>query len=110
MNIEELRIFCLSLPHATEDVKWGKDLCFCVADKMFCVTGLDGEFEISVKTTPSVFEQLIERKGVSPAPYVARYHWISINPDLATSDDELKNLIKDSYELVRSKIPKSRFN
>ena len=40
MNIEQLRKYCLSFPHATEDVKWGNDLCFCVGGKMFCVTGL----------------------------------------------------------------------
>jgi predicted DNA-binding protein (MmcQ/YjbR family) len=38
MNIEQLRKFCLSFPGATEDIKWGADLCFCVGEKMFCVT------------------------------------------------------------------------
>ena len=41
MNIEQLRKFCLSFPGATEDIKWGADLCFCVGAKMFCVTGAD---------------------------------------------------------------------
>ena len=35
MNIEQLRKFCLSFPGATEDIKWGNDLCFCVGKKMF---------------------------------------------------------------------------
>ena len=41
MNIEHLREYCLSFPGATEDVKWGSDLCFSVGAKMFCVTGAD---------------------------------------------------------------------
>lgn len=109
MNIEELREFCLSLPYATEDIKWEKDLCFCVVEKMFCVTGLDDKFEFSVKTTPELFDELTQQQGVLPAPYVARYKWILINSDFATSDDHLKKLIKASYDLVRSKIPASRF-
>lgn len=109
MNIEELREFCLSLPYATEDIKWEKDLCFCVAEKMFCVTGLDDKFEFAVKTTPELFDELTQQKGVIPAPYVARYKWILINSDFATSDERLKELIKASYDLIRSKIPASRF-
>ncbi len=42
MNLEHLRKYCLSFPGVTEDVKWGNDLCFCVGEKMFCVTGVDG--------------------------------------------------------------------
>jgi predicted DNA-binding protein (MmcQ/YjbR family) len=108
MNIETLREFCLQLPHATEDVKWGKDLCFCIAEKMFCVTGLEGKFEFSVKTTPQKFEELIQLPGVEPAPYVARYKWVLINEDFATSDEAIKNLIEASYNLIKSKIPKSK--
>ena len=40
MNIEEFKEMCLSFPHATEDVKWGKDLCFLVGGKMFAAAGL----------------------------------------------------------------------
>ena len=39
MNIEQLRKYCLSFPGATEDIKWGADLCFCVGAKMYWVTG-----------------------------------------------------------------------
>jgi len=73
MNIEKLRKFCLSFPHATEDVKWGNDLCFCVGEKMFTVTGLEPAKNnaISFKCTPERFAELIEKDGI-PAPYVAR--------------------------------------
>jgi len=50
MTIESLRKYCLSFPGATEDIKWGADLCFCVGAKMFCVTGVDSmQSGISVK-------------------------------------------------------------
>ena len=73
MNIEQLRKFCLSQPHANEDVKWGSDLCFCVGEKMFCVTGLEPaeNNSISFKCTPEKFAELVEKDGIIPAPYGA---------------------------------------
>lgn len=106
MNIEHLRKFCLSLPAAAEDVKWGNDLCFCVGEKMFCVTGVDSiAGGISVKCTPEEFAELTERQGVIPARYVARYHWITIEDLDAVTSEELKALITISYQLVFDKLP-----
>ncbi len=107
MNIEQLRKFCLSLPHATEDVKWEKDLSFCVGRKMFCVTGLDQvDGQVSFKCTPEKFAELIEIDGIIPAPYIARYHWVAVEHTDVISDAELKVLIQKSYEMVLEKLPK----
>ena len=35
MDIDALRAICKKLPGVTEDIKWGNDLCFCIAGKMF---------------------------------------------------------------------------
>jgi predicted DNA-binding protein (MmcQ/YjbR family) len=106
MNIEQLRKFCLSLPGATEDIKWGSDLCFSVGGKMFCVTGADSiAGGLSIKCTPEKFEELIEREGINPAAYVGRYKWIHISELDAVTPRELKDLIETSYELVFDKLP-----
>lgn len=106
MNIEQLRKFCLSLPGATEDIKWGADLCFCVGAKMFCVTGADSNAsELSLKCTPEKFDELIERAGIDPAAYVGRYKWVRISKQAAISDLELKELVGKSYQLVFDKLP-----
>jgi predicted DNA-binding protein (MmcQ/YjbR family) len=106
MNIEQLRKYCLSFPSATEDIKWGSDLCFCVGAKMFCVTGADSPFTgLSIKCTPEKFEELIERDGIDPAAYVGRYKWVHIADTNALTPSELKALIKKSYELVFDKLP-----
>ena len=105
MNIEKLRKFCLSLPGATEDIKWGSDLCFCVGEKMFCVTGADSMTGMSLKCTPEKFEELIEREGIDPAAYVGRYKWVHISDLDAVTPAELKELIKTSYQLVFDKLP-----
>ena len=39
MNLEKIREYCLSLPHATEEVLWQKDLVFKIGGKMFTVIG-----------------------------------------------------------------------
>ena len=106
MNIEQLRKFCLAFPGATEDIKWGADLCFCVGAKMFCVTGADSvQSGLSIKCTPEKFEELIERDGIDPAAYVGRYKWVRIAKLDAVTPTELKSLIEKSYQLVFDKLP-----
>ena len=108
MKHEQLRKFCLSFPGATEDVKWGADLCFCVGEKMFCVTGADSiAGGLSLKCTPEKFAELTEREGIDPAAYVGRYKWVRIADLNAVSNDELKDLISTSYQLVRDKLSKT---
>jgi predicted DNA-binding protein (MmcQ/YjbR family) len=106
MNIEQLRKFCLAFPGATEDIKWGNDLCFNVGGKMFTVTAADAnDAGISLKTTPDKFAELTERPGIIPAHYVARYHWITIEDRKAVTAAELKDLIRESYQMVFDKLP-----
>lgn len=106
MNIEKLREYCLSFAGATEDIKWGADLCFCVGAKMFCVTGADSiSGGMSIKCTPEKFAELCEREGIDPAAYVGRYKWVRIAKLDAVTPDELKALIAESYQLVFDKLP-----
>lgn len=106
MNIEQIRAFCLSLPSATEDVKWENDLCFCIAEKMFCVTGLNGPFGVSLKVRDDEFEELSTTRNIRPAAYVARYKWIHIDSEDRFTRDEWGHYIRQSYELVKAKLPK----
>jgi len=106
MNVEQLRKYCLSLPGATADIKWGADLCFSVGAKMFCVTGADSaEGGMSFKCTPEKFDELIEREGIDPAAYVGRYKWVHVAKSDTVPAAELKDLIKTSYQLVFDKLP-----
>ena len=108
MDIESVRKFCLSLPHVTEDVQWGSDLLFRIGNKMFAVIGLEPSSDhcMSMKCTPEKFAELIERDGIVPAPYVARYHWVALERFDALPAAELKALLSKAYELVRDKLPK----
>jgi len=41
MNIEWVRRYCISLPHATETVQWGANLVFKIGGKVFAVLALE---------------------------------------------------------------------
>ena len=110
MDIESTRAFCLSFPHVTEEVLWGNDLVFKIGGKMFAVIGLDSASDhcMSFKCTPEKFAELIERNGIVPAPYVARYHWVALESFDALREKELKALLRNSYDLVIEKRPKKK--
>lgn len=107
MTIEDIRAICKPFPGTTEDVKWGADLCFCVAKKMYCVTGLESHpVSVSFKVTDEEFPAVSARKGFRPADYVARYKWVTVDNIDSVSKKELTSFIRQSYELVRDKLPK----
>jgi predicted DNA-binding protein (MmcQ/YjbR family) len=108
LDIESVREYCLSFPHATENVQWGADLVFKIAGKMFAVISLDkgSDHCMSFKCTPENFAELTERRNIVPAPYVARYHWVALETFDAVKEKELKTLLRHSYDLVFEKLPK----
>ena len=108
MDIESVRSFCLSLPYVDEKVQWGNDLLFRIGNKMFAVVSLESASDhcMSFKGTPEVFAELTEREGIVPAPYVARYHWVALERFDALPESELKQLLKNAYQLIFDKLPK----
>ena len=107
-HIDWIREFCLSLPHATEDVQWENNLLFRIAKKMFCITSLEPSAQVKFcfKCTPEKFAELVEIEGVIPAPYMARNHWVGIVELNALRQAEIKELIQNSYQMVLEKLPK----
>src|ERR1051325_3620055 len=108
MDIESVRKYCLSFPRVTEEVLWGNDLVFKIGGKMFAVIGLDSASDhcMSFKCTTEKFADLIEKSGIVPAPYVARYHWVALERFNALREKELKALLRTAYDLVFEKLPK----
>jgi predicted DNA-binding protein (MmcQ/YjbR family) len=107
VNIESIREYCLSFPHATEKLQWGDDLCFKIGGKIFVMLGLDNP-RACFKCTPDTFAELIEREDIRPAPYVGRYKWVMLDRLDAVRWDELKDLIRQSYQMVAAKAPKKK--
>src|SRR5215211_312207 len=108
MNTETLRNFCLSLPAATEEIKWGNDLVFSVGEKMFCVTSFDEPFKASFKVPDDIFEEMCNREGFIPAPYMARAKWVLASDDAGLSKKDWETFVAQSYELVKQKLTKKQ--
>ncbi|GAO29771.1 MmcQ/YjbR family DNA-binding protein [Geofilum rubicundum] len=102
MNIEELRTYCLSLPHATEDMPFGEDtLVFKVGGKIFLLTGLSGAFSINLKCDPEYAMELREaHAAVRPGYHMNKKHWNTVDVDGSLTDQFLCGLIDHSYQQV----------
>ena len=107
MDVESIRSYCLSFPQATENLQWGDDLCFKIGGKIFLTLGLDNRC-MCFKCVPEKFAELVEQEHIRPAPYVGRYKWVMLNRLDALRDDELQELIQQSFEMAAAKAPKSR--
>jgi predicted DNA-binding protein (MmcQ/YjbR family) len=103
VNIDSIREYCLSFPDAAEKLQWGDDLCFKIGGKIFAIAGLDNP-RLCFKCTPETFAELIEREDIHPAPYVGRYKWVMLDRLDAVRWDELRDLIRQSYEMVGAKV------
>ena len=107
MNVDSTRAYCLSFPEATEKLQWGDALCFKVREKMFAVLGLD-QVRLTFKRTPEIFAELIERQNIRPSPYLGRHNWVMLDRLDALRQDELQDLLRQSYEMVAAKAPKTK--
>ena len=106
MNVETLRKICLSFPGSTESIKWGNDLVFSVGEKMFCATSFEKPFKCSFKVPDESFDELAVREGFIPAPYLARAKWVMVSNDARLSKQEWESFLKQSHELIASKLSK----
>ena len=108
MNIEEIREYSLTLRGATEDMPYGPDwLIFRIGGKIFLHIWLEApEPTCAVKLSPDYGAQLREHyEGVTAAYHLNKMHWNDIYLDVI-DDRNVKEWIRMSYELVKSKLPK----
>jgi predicted DNA-binding protein (MmcQ/YjbR family) len=109
MTMEDLRNICLALPDATEDIKYGTDLCFSIHGKIFCGTRIKGDFRTGIKCEESDYADLIEKDGIVPMPRLSVTFWIRIQKCNALRKSEWKHYIRKSYELVvAGSLPKTK--
>ncbi len=109
MNPAELRGHCLSFPGAEESFPFGANTSvFKVAGKMFALSQLGaGELRVSLKCEPVLAEQLREAQ-VIPGYHLNKRHWNTVIVDGSLSEQMVKDMIEDSYDLVMSTLPQPR--
>jgi predicted DNA-binding protein (MmcQ/YjbR family) len=105
MTPQQVADFCLQLPGAREDYKWGGVRVFSVAgNKMFALLGEGLAFKVGAE----LFLGMVDRPGIRPAPYLARAYWVSMTEPFPLADGELRELLARSHQLVVRKLPKVR--
>ena len=110
MNIEEFRNFCLSFKAATEDLPFDeKTLVFKIMNKMFALVDIDDYNYVNLKCEPQKCEELRdEYDGISLGFHMNKKHWVSVKTDSSISDELMKKLVSDSYNLIVSKLTKKQ--
>ncbi|MBS4012891.1 MAG: MmcQ/YjbR family DNA-binding protein [Bacteroidetes bacterium] len=108
MNIEEFRDYCLSFKNVEEKLPFDETtLVFYVMGKMFCLADIDAFDYINVKCDPEKAIMLREQfDEVTPGYHMNKKHWNSIKTSGRLTDKQIKEWIKDSYDLVVEGLPK----
>lgn len=118
MDIEQVRDYTLSINGVTEDQPFGDDIItYRIEGKIFLCLWLGGgkhdirgntESRFALKLTPDRNEELREQiSAITPAWHWNKKHWSDVY--YGQLEEELvEGLIKESYDLVVSKLPKAK--
>lgn len=100
MNIQEVRDFCLSLPHATERSPFGPDtLSLEIGGKIFCLMDLSGQWQFyNIKVNPDFSIELRDRfSSVRPGYHMNKRHWISVDFDNDIPPKTEREILRHAY-------------
>lgn len=119
MNRNEIADFCETLTGAWPDTPWEDDLVYKLGNrnaqgkggKVFIFFGRPKPEcvpeEIAIKTDPAILPALQDQyESVSIPSYLKRGGWIAIKLESDLPDEELKDLIVESYEKILSSFSK----
>ena len=116
MDIEQVRDFTLSINGVTEDQPFGDDIItYRIEGKIFLCLWLgggkhdmsDGQPRFALKLTPERNEELREHySAILPAWHWNKKHWSDVYYE-QLEKELIEGLIKESYDLVVSKLPKA---
>ena len=116
MNIEQVREYALSLYGVTEDQPFGDDnITFRLEGKIFMCLSLggneydikDSEPRLALKLSPDRNDELrTQFSAVTPAYHWNKKHWSDVYYN-QLEDTQVMEWIKESYQLVASKLQKA---
>jgi predicted DNA-binding protein (MmcQ/YjbR family) len=107
---DELIAYCLGKPGAEETYPWGEEeLVAKVGGKGFAFIGPSS---VSVKCGRDVAEAAEWRDrypgAITSSHYVGRFGWNSVDLAGPVPDDDLRELVDDSYSAAVAALPKRR--
>jgi predicted DNA-binding protein (MmcQ/YjbR family) len=104
MTPEDLRTCCLSLAGASETFPFGPETSvFKTNGKIFAITALGSPtLDVSVKCEPDLGEALRQAHvAIVPGYHLNKRHWITVTLGSDVTDEQVRQLIEDSFDLVR---------
>lgn len=107
MDIEQLREYALQKNAVEEGFPFGEDtLVFKVNGKIFLLAGLDNSpLQFNIKCNPDKAIELREEypTAVLPGYHMNKKHWNTIVVNGELSSKQIKEMVDDSYNLVKGK-------
>ncbi len=103
---EDLRQHCLNQVGAVEEFPFGPEAqVYKVMGRMFALLPVDEPLRISLKCDPTLAEILRESyPAVQPGYYLNKQHWNTVTVDGSIPDEEILDMMDDSYNLVVKKL------
>jgi predicted DNA-binding protein (MmcQ/YjbR family) len=110
MTDDELLALCLELPGAWPDTPWGDGVVAKVGGPPGKVFAFPGGGAVALKLAPEDGAELRAAYpgAVGDAPYLSRRHWVRVALDGTVPDDELRELVRQSYALVVRGLPRAQ--
>ena len=108
LDAEGLRALCLEMPGAVETFPFNESTSvFKVGanGKMFALTALGEEpLKVSLKADPEIVTSVQRTfEAAGPGYHLNKTHWMTITVGGDLPDEEIRELVEDSYDLVRPK-------
>jgi predicted DNA-binding protein (MmcQ/YjbR family) len=107
----ELRSSCLGMPGAVEEYPFGPTASvFKVGGKIFAIASLAADpVNISLKCEPEIGELLrAGHDSIVPGYHLNKRHWVTVTLGGDAPDQLVRDLIEDSYDLVRPRRKETR--
>ncbi len=111
MQKSELVAYCLGKKGVKEDYPFGEDTqVFKVMGKMFALTDAAADAQtVNLKCDPkhAQFLRRVYPEDVKPGYHMNKRHWNTVTLNGAVPDDELYEMIDESYDLVVANLRKA---
>lgn len=106
---EDLRAYCLGKRGAREDFPFDDEPVYKVGGKIFAFLSKSGTVRMSLKCDPALVPVLRQTyAAVTVAPYLNKQHWNLVILDGTIPEDEILEMIDNSYALVVKGLTKAQ--
>lgn len=108
LSRDDVKAYMMAKKATEETFPFGPDTAvYKVMGKMYALLPNDDPLRLSLKCDPDLAEVLRENyDAVKPGYHLNKRHWNTVAIDGSIPDDEIEEMIDESYRLVVSKMTK----